>query len=197
MKRFKHLSGLIILLSVLPFVQPVFAQSEPFIGQMAWVPYNFAPRGWAFCDGQVLPISENTALFSLLGTTFGGDGRTTFALPDVRGRVMLHAGNGPGLSPYTLGQRGGAQSVTLDASQMPVHIHALNATEATADSTTPGGNRIAAKQRTQLYSADTTNSVMDPGSIGASGLGQGHENRPPYLTLNCIIALQGIFPSRN
>lgn len=186
-----------ILFALLVGAVSVKAQ-EPMLGEIRWVPYNFAPQGWAFCDGQLLPIAQNSALFSLLGTTYGGDGRTTFALPDLRGRVMVHAGAGPGLSSYQLGQKGGAEQVTLTTNEIPSHSHQLNGSESIADAEIPDDNRLAAKQRTKLYSTDKgATTAMDTASISESGGSSPHENRPPYQTLNCIIALQGLFPSRN
>jgi microcystin-dependent protein len=171
-----------------------FAMSEPFIGQVMMIGFTFAPRGWALCDGQILPIAQNTALFSLLGTTYGGNGTTTFALPDLRGRVPIHAGQGPGLSPYTLGQVGGAEQVTLLANQMPAHNHSLAATNAEASQTLPGGQLLAQSREVTYGSGALVG--MNPQSIGAAGGSQPHENRQPYLTINFIIALEGIYPSR-
>lgn len=170
--------------------------NQPFIGEVAWVPYNFAPRGWAFCDGQLLPIASNTALFSLLGTTYGGDGRTTFGLPDVRSRTLIHEGHGPGLTSRPLGQKGGEESVTLNESQMPSHTHTQMASSGSATDTSPAGNVLASPSRTRIYD-DTANVAMDGSVIGNAGGNLPHNNMQPYTTLNCIIALQGIFPSRN
>lgn len=155
--------------------------------------FNFAPRSWAFCDGQLLPISQNTALFSLLGTTYGGDGRTTFALPDLRGRVPLHEGTGPGLSSYLLGQKGGLENVTLTTAQIPAHTHSPQCSSDDPNSGSPA-NGFPAAVGTPIYST-TQNASM--GATGSAGGSQSHENRPPYLALNFCIALQGIFPSRN
>ena len=199
--------------------QPVIA-SEPFIAQITMFGGNFAPRGWAFCEGQLLSLASNTALFSILGTTYGGDGRTTFALPDLRGRTAIHPKTGPGLSTYSLGQRGGVETVTLVTSQMPSHTHdagttidsadlTLNTTDADGDSQTPGGNITAGvdKGNTKIYSTGAPDVVMSPGSITGTftastivsntGGGSSHENRMPYLALNHIIALVGVYPSRN
>lgn len=167
--------------------------SEPFLGQLVLVPYNFAPKGWALCNGQLLPINQNTALFALLGTTYGGDGRVTFALPDLRGRVPLSSGQGPNLENYALGQAGGAERVTLTAAQMPAHSHPLNVRTGRPEQSNPEGNLLANDSN---YSSKPANAAADETAIGTAGSGQPHENRPPYLTLNWIIAVEGIFPSR-
>jgi microcystin-dependent protein len=164
--------------------------STPFIGSITLFAGNFAPRGWAFCNGQLLPINQNTALFSLLGTTYGGNGMTTFALPDLRGRVPTHAGQGPGLSPYTLGESAGSESVTLTAAQMPAHNHAQPATNAEQGTSRPG-NAVPAKGG--VYAGASDGSAMAPSSAAGGGLP--HDNRAPYLALNFIIALQGIYPA--
>lgn len=171
--------------------------SEPFVGEIRMFAGNFAPRGWAFCNGQLIAITQNTALFSLLGTTYGGDGRTTFALPDLRGRVPLHAGNGPGLSDYPLGQRGGVEQVALSIEQMPNHSHALVATSVSADELTPANHTLAVPEEAPIYSASEPNIVMAKNAIAPTGSGQPHENRQPYLAMNYIIALFGIFPARS
>jgi microcystin-dependent protein len=171
--------------------------SEPLIGEIRMFAGNFAPRGWAFCNGQLIAISQNTALFSLLGTTYGGDGRTTFALPDLRGRVPLHAGNGPGLSNYPLGQRGGVEQVALSIEQMPNHSHTLMAASVPADALSPADRTLATPEETPIYSASEPNVVLAKTAIAPTGSSQPHENRPPYLTVNYIIALFGIFPTRS
>ena len=169
--------------------------SEPFLGMIIIVPYNFAPRGWAFCNGQILPIAQNTALFSLLGTTFGGNGQTTFALPDLRGRVPNSSGQGPGLSSYDLGQVGGTESTTLSINQMPQHGHTVapNCTNNSSGSTKPAGNFPAAGD---VYN-NAADNVMGVTNSGIAGGSQPFPNLGPYLTLNFCIALEGIFPSRN
>lgn len=167
---------------------------EPFIGEIIMFGGNFAPRGWAFCNGQLLPISENTALFSILGTTYGGDGRTTFALPDFRGRAVVHAGRGPGLSDYDLGQKGGSETNTLTVNQLPAHQHVINAKEE-ADAADPSGNYIAG---TGLNAFGTTaDRTMNANSTANTGGGQSVNNVQPFLGLNYIIALQGTYPSRS
>ncbi|WHM40899.1 tail fiber protein [Streptomyces sp. BPTC-684] len=168
--------------------------SEPFVGEIRMVGFNFAPRGWAQCNGQLLPISQNTALFALLGTTYGGDGRTTFALPDLRGRVPLHQGAGPGLSPRTLGESTGAETVVLTAGQLPSHTHTLKGAATRQDT-----NRVtgAALSNSGYYSTQTPTADMHPEAVAATGGSQPHDNVQPVLCVNFVIALEGIFPSRS
>jgi len=191
----------LILIAVLLLISiPLFAQ-DPFIGEVRMFAGNFAPRGWALCDGQLLPIAQNTALFSILGTTYGGDGRTNFALPDLRGRVPVHAGQGPGLSNKPLGSRGGSETVTLTINQMPVHHHLaqLNADSTVAVSDRPAEglparNAAATPQYGTVANTNLNNAAITINNAGGS---QAHPNMQPYITINYIIALQGIFPSRN
>lgn len=168
--------------------------SNPFLGQILLVPYNFSPRFWAFCNGQLLSIAQNTALFALLGTTFGGNGQTTFALPDFRSRVPIHPGQGPGLSPYVLGQQGGQESVTLITQQIPAHTHTLRANTGASNDTLPNNNYFS---EGSIYTTTAANASMNPASILPTGGSQPHPNIQPYLCINFIIALQGIFPSRS
>ena len=172
---------------------------EPLLGEIKLFAGNFAPRGWAFCEGQLLPISQNTALFSILGTTYGGDGRTTFALPDLRGRAPIHPGTGPGLSAYNLGETGGAETVALTAQQLPPHNHSLNANTQNGNTSDPPGAALADTKGTDrdYMKSGEVNTQMSANSIGVTGGGQPHENRQPYLAINFIIALEGIYPSRN
>ena len=177
------------------------AQSEPLLGEIALFSGNFAPVGWASCDGRLMAISQNTALFSLLGTTYGGDGKSTFALPDLRGRAPISAGQGTGLSSYSLGQAGGVEQVTLTASQMPAHNHAANCLTASGgaqEQQSPKGAVWSAESQgaTTVYAAGAPDATLDPGAIGTSGSSQAHSNVQPYLAINFIIALQGVFPSR-
>ncbi len=168
--------------------------SEPFLAEVKIVGFNFAPRGWAFCDGQLLPINQNQSLYSLLGTTYGGDGRTSFALPDMRGRTPIHIGNG-----HKRGQKGGEETHTLASNEMPQHDHQLRASSTDGDAPIPT-NFILARTANQLYANYTTQSdlvSLKSGSIPNVGGGQAHENMQPYLAVNFIIALQGLFPSRN
>lgn len=169
---------------------------EPFMGQIALFPYNFAPRGWAFCHGQLLPISQNTALFSLLGTLYGGDGRTNFGLPDLRGRVPVGAGQGPGLSNYYLGQSFGSESVTLTSGQMPNHTHSIQVSSEPATTNTPV-NGIPAQNRDGIsnYATGSANSQMAAGAISSAGGSQPVNNMQPGVTLHYCIALTGIYPS--
>lgn len=170
--------------------------SDMFVAEIRIFPFNFAPKGWAFCDGQLLPISQNTALFSLLGTTYGGDGKSTFALPDLQGAVPVQSGQGPGLSLYDLGEEGGSDSVLLLQSEMPVHTHTVS-----AQTVDQGDNRIPGPAlnlgNTQIYSdAAAPTAQLDPQAVSIAGGSQPHNNLMPYLTLSFCIALQGIFPPR-
>ena len=166
---------------------------DPFIGEIRLVPFNFAPRGWAICAGQLLPINMNQALFALLGTTYGGNGQTTFALPDLRGRVPIGAGQPPAGSSYPLGATGGQETVELTTRQLPEHAHAVHASSAAATTKNP---TRAFPARGGAYAAER-NVRMKAAMIGRTGGGEEHENRQPYLGLNYIIALQGIFPSQS
>lgn len=173
------------------------AQAEPYLGQIAFVAFNFAPKGWADCDGQLLSIAQNTALFSLLGTTYGGNGQTTFALPDMRGRVLIDDGQGPGLSIYSSGQKGGAETHTLTLSEMPVHNHMINAVTAEGNQNIPTAALPAnTKVLDKEYSDATPDTQMASNMLSQAGGSQPHNNMQPFLTLKCIIALQGIYPSR-
>ena len=171
--------------------------SEPFLGQISIYGFNFAPRGWAMCNGQILPIAQNTALFSLLGTTYGGNGQTTFALPDLRSRVPIHVGQGPGLSSYSLGQAAGTETDTLTINQMPQHNHLVNASGEDGDSSKPAGRFPAVMTQGSGYLSASDGSTMAATVIGLTGGGQPFPILQPYLTLNFCIALEGIFPSRN
>ena len=177
---------------------------DQFIGEIRLFTFNFAPTGWAMCNGQILPINQNQALFALLGTTYGGDGQVNFALPDLRSRVPMHQGQGGGLSQRDLGERAGSESVTLTVGHMPAHAHhaggmALASTDSVGDATTPDGNIPARANdgESNYREPDTADGSMAVTGISApSGEGQSHPNMPPYLALNYCIALQGIFPSR-
>lgn len=178
--------------------------SEPFVGEIRMFAGNFAPRSWAFCDGQLLGVSQNDALFSLLGTIYGGDGRTTFGLPDMRGRIPIHAGTGPGLSPRRLGSKAGAEDVTLSVNQTSSHNHLLSATTASADNSEPNStvngtledNTFAHTDSFELYSNNAPNSNMATSAATSTGGNRSHTNLMPYLCVHFIIALVGIYPSR-
>lgn len=173
--------------------------AEPFLGQVIMTGFNFAPRGYATCDGALQSIAQNTALFALLGTTFGGDGQVTFALPDLRGRAGTHQGQGPGLTPGTMGEAAGAQVTTLINSEMPMHNHLLSASNVPGAMDTPNGNFLAASSSTltATYRPTSDGSTLNPQSIGLAGGNQPHNNMQPYLVINFCIATEGIFPSRN
>ena len=174
--------------------------SEPFIGEINLFAGNFAPRGWHFCDGKVLDIASYQALFSLLGTTYGGDGRTNFALPDLRGRVPLSPGQGVGLNNYRLGQKGGSETVTLAAKETATHTHSLMASTTVSSLSDLTGNVLAQPGRTGgIYQTDASSNLvnMSTAAIGDTGNGQAHENRQPYLACYYIIALEGIYPQRS
>ncbi len=171
--------------------------ADPFVAEIRIFAFNFAPTGWAFCNGQLLPISQNTALFSLLGTMYGGDGKSTFALPNMQNSAPMHWGQGPGLSLRVEGEIGGSTTVTLLTSEMPVHGHTVSATANFGNrnspaNTTPG----AAPSGNPVYKSGSSNTNMDFTSTSIAGGGQPHNNMPPYLTLNFCIAVQGIYPSR-
>lgn len=171
--------------------------ADPFVAEIRIFPFNFAPKGWAWCDGQLLPLSQNTALFSLLGTTYGGDGKQNFALPDLQGSVPMHPGDGPGLSLHDLGERGGSESVTLLESEIPSHSHGLG-----ADTLDPGDTNVPNPNASLALSSGGTLYQSNPDTqlaqdvMTVTGGGQPHNNMQPYLTLYFCIALQGVFPAR-
>lgn len=167
----------------------------PYIGEIRMFAGNFPPAGWAFCNGAPMPISENDALFVVLGTIYGGDGQSTFNLPDLRGRLPVHQGTGPGLSPYTIGEAAGVESVTLTTNQIPVHSHALVATISSANDANPANNLLAQSGTFDPYQALGATTAMNASSIGPVGGSQPHTNFQPYLCINFIISLFGIFPS--
>jgi microcystin-dependent protein len=165
--------------------------SEPFLSEIKIMSFNFAPKGWALCNGQFLPINQNQPLFALLGTTYGGNGQTTFALPNLQGRVPIHMGSG-----HTLGETGGSQSVTINIQQLPAHFHTLNANSAAGDATIPDG-AVLATAPANTYGNATSLVAMHAASVLPIGGSQAHQNMQPYLTVSFCIALQGIFPSQN
>ncbi|HEX4245430.1 MAG TPA: tail fiber protein [Acidimicrobiales bacterium] len=166
--------------------------SSPFLAEIRIVSFNFPPKGWALCNGQLLPINQNQALFSLLGTQYGGNGTTTFALPNLQGAVPVHAG-----SSFPQGQAGGEAAHVLTTTELPGHTHAVAVAAGTGTAVSPGGNYWAGVKNANPYSTASPTTTLGPTAIGAQGGGQGHDNMPPVLVLNYVIALQGIFPSRN
>ena len=164
--------------------------AQPYVGEIRMFAGNFAPAGWMFCEGQLLPISEQETLFQLIGTTYGGDGESTFALPDLRGRIPIHQGNG-----FILAETGGAEEITLTVQQIPAHSHPLLAAAVTGDQITPGGNVPASSFNVTPYINDVPNGNFNPGVVGSVGGSQPHTNFQPYLCINFIISLFGIFPS--
>jgi microcystin-dependent protein len=174
--------------------------ADPFVAEVRIFPFNFAPPGWAFCNGQILPLAQNTALFSLLGTQYGGNGQSTFALPNLQGRAPMFWGQGPGLSLYDLAEQGGAENVTLIESEMPNHSHGtaakLGAVADLAASRNPTSSNLAISTGFAAYSNATVNTKLGIGTLSLSGSSLPHNNMQPYLTLNFCIALQGVFPPR-
>jgi microcystin-dependent protein len=169
--------------------------SDPYIGEIRMFGGNFPPSGWATCDGQLIPISENDTLFNLIGTTYGGDGQNTFALPNLAGRLPLHAGQGGGLSNYSFGQNGGVTSVTLNTNQIPNHQHNLKASTATGDKNSPLGAYVASPTNVKYYVSTNPVAVMNAAAVQASGGAQPHDNMMPFLAVTFIISLFGIYPS--
>ena len=193
----RHRLPLPVILLCLALWASAASAQDRFLGSISLVPYNFAPTGSALCNGQLLLIASNTALFSLVGTYYGGDGITTFALPDLRGRMAVGMGQGPGLSPYTIGQEGGEEQVTLTLNQMPQHSHQAVASASAGNTVSPSNAYWAPGPRLLLYSAATNLTPMNAGAVGVAGGGQPHDNLKPYLTLNYVIWTVGIFPSRS
>ena len=171
--------------------------SSPFVAEIRIAGFNFAPRGWAQCNGQLLPISQNTALFSLLGTFYGGDGKSTFALPDLQGSAPLHRGQGPGLSPYFLGQQGGSENVTLLQTEIPAHNHNVGVSTGDGLDQGPANSLLATGIGVGQYAPQPTNTTLSPTTLGIAGSSLPHNNMMPYITMNFIIAMQGVFPARN
>jgi microcystin-dependent protein len=171
---------------------------DPFVAEIRIFPFNFAPKGWAFCDGQILPISQNTALFSLLGTTYGGDGKSNFALPNMQGNAPMHPGQGPGLSLHDLGETGGSDTVSLLESEMPAHSHGWMASNADSNSQSPVAQLFAGGVGgISMYAAPASITQLSPSALTPAGGDQPHNNMMPYLTLTFCIALQGVFPPRS
>ncbi len=170
---------------------------DPFVAEIRIFPFNFAPKGWAFCDGQILPLSQNTALFSLLGTTYGGDGKSNFALPNMQSNAPMHPGQGPGLSLHDLGETGGSETVTLLDSEIPAHSHAFMASNADSNAQEPAQSLLAGGVGgISMYAAPGALTQLNPNVLAPAGGDQPHNNMQPYLTLNFCIALQGVYPPR-
>ena len=169
---------------------------DPFVAEIRIFPFNFAPKGWAWCDGQILPLSQNTALFSLLGTTYGGDGKSNFALPDMQGSAPMHPGQGPGLSLHDLGETGGSDTVTLLQSKIPSHSHAVRASALDATTRIVAGQQPATGIGVGLYGSPPANATLAPEAASPAGGSQPHNNLQPYLTFYFNIALQGVYPPR-
>ena len=188
---------LLLLIAFTFALLPAASAQERFLGSISLVPYNFAPLGTAMCDGRLLAISQNDALFALIGTIYGGDGQQTFALPDCRGRVVVGMGQGPGLSNYIIGQAGGEESVTLTVQQMPAHNHAALSSTSAGNTASPAGAYWAPRARTFLYSAAANPATMNPAALAPTGGSQPHSNVKPTLSLNYVVWVEGIFPGRN
>lgn len=200
MQKLKKMGLIGALAIILSMPSLALAGPEPFVGEIMMFGSNFCPRGWANLDGQLLPINQNDALFSLLGTTYGGDGRTTFGLPDLRGRVPLHMGQGPGLTNKNLGAKGGTEKHTLTISEMPKHQHGLNASKGKGSQPVPTGNLLATKKpKSKMYAMSKAGALtpMNKAAVGPVGKSQAHNNMPPFLALRFCMALQGVYPSRN
>lgn len=170
--------------------------ADPFVAEIRIFPFNFAPKGWAWCDGQLLPLSQNTALFSLLGTTYGGNGKSNFALPDLQGRAPMHPGQGPGLSLHDLGETGGSETVSLLESEIPSHSHGFTTSLSDGTEQTPVGQRLASGIGIGQYGAVNSLTQLSPAMLAPAGGDQPHNNLMPYLTFYFCIALQGVFPPR-
>jgi microcystin-dependent protein len=171
--------------------------SSPYIGEIRMFAGNFAPAGWALCQGQLMPISENDTLFNVIGTTYGGDGQETFGLPDLQGRIPIHMGQGAGLQNHNIGDKFGAESVTLSAQQLPTHSHALLATTGSGTTTSATGNLVSASPDNQIYTQDVGSVALASNSVSPVGGSQPHDNMQPYLCVNYIISLFGVFPTQN
>ena len=173
---------------------------DSYIGEIRLFSGNYAPKDWALCNGQILQIAQNTALFSILGTYYGGDGKTTFGLPNLQGSAPMHWGNGPGLTPRTIGEKGGSATVTLTTAQLPAHTHAVSGINSAGNQTSPAGGDWAtgnARPAPSLYSNAAPNTTLNPAAVSASGGGQAHNNMSQYLAVNYIICLKGYYPARS
>ena len=169
--------------------------AQPYVGEIRMFAGNFPPSGWAFCNGQLMPIDQNTPLYQLIGTTYGGDGQVTFALPNLQSRVPLHMGSGPGLNPRTIGETGGVETVTLTTQQIPAHNHAFVVSKDQAGNTNPSTNVLGQIPGGNVYIAETADTPLNAGSIGPAGGNQPHDNMTPFLCINFILSLFGLYPS--
>ena len=194
--KFRIAYWLLIAAAALSAAQPAKAQT-PYLAEIRFVAFNFAPEGWALCDGQLMSIRVYPTLYNLIGTTFGGDGINTFALPNLQGRAPVGTGTGTGLTPRVLGATGGQESVTLTLAQIPPHRHALKASTAAGNSTAPAGGVLANSSTTAIYNSQAPTATMNAKAIGEAGSGHPVGTMPPFLGLTCIIALQGTYPSPN
>ena len=188
---------LLLLLTFMFALLPAASAQDRFLGSISLVPYNFAQQGTMLCNGQLMSIGQNTALFSLIGTYYGGNGQTTFALPDCRGRVVIGMGQGPGRSNYVLGQMAGEETVTLTVAQIPAHTHTAMASTSFGNTVSPAGAYWAPRSRTFLFSAPSNLVNMSPGALAPAGGSQPHDNLKPYLSLNYVVWVEGVFPSRD
>jgi microcystin-dependent protein len=194
----RHVASALLTLACAWHAAPAHAQTSPYVGQVMCGAWNFAPKGWAMMNGQLMSISQNTTLFALLGTTYGGDGQSSFALPDLRGRVPMHFGQGIGLSNRNLGDHAGSETVSLNAAQLPAHSHQVAMLGSSGDATAaaPAG-RVPAKGKTAQYADPTSLVNMAATTTSSAGSGAAIDKMPPFLALNCVIALQGTWPSQN
>lgn len=190
MRRIRTSALCVLTLMLLVASDRNAAAQDPFLGEIRWVAFTFAPQGWQECNGQLLAVNLHQPLFQLIGTTYGGDGQNTFALPDMRGRMPMHAGQGPGLTDRIQGQTGGEEQVTLTQAQMPLHSHDLKASSNEATLISPSGNVLATKARVALYSSGLLDLTMSSSAIGLAGGSQPHDNMPPFLAIKCIIKME-------
>lgn len=190
MRRIRTSALCVLTLMLLVASDRNAAAQDPFLGEIRWVAFTFAPQGWQECNGQLLAVNLHQPLFQLIGTTYGGDGQNTFALPDMRGRMPMHAGQGPGLTERIQGQTGGEEQVTLTQGQMPLHSHDLKASSNEATLISPSGNVLATKARVALYSSGLLDLTMSSSAIGLAGGSQPHDNMPPFLAIKCIIKME-------
>lgn len=196
-KKFVAFTAALATASIFGHTKPAQAGMDPFVGEITLIGFNFCPRGWAAADGSLLAISSHQALFSLYGTTYGGDGVSTFALPDLRGRVAVHDGHGPGLTDRRIGQRGGAETSQLSVQNLPPHTHGLIASSQSGSTGNPAGQFLADAGREDIYGSGTSTAAMNHAAVTTTGSGRAINNMPPFLTLTYCVAMQGTYPSRS